>query len=456
MKRIWNKVLFLPLFLFCLGGCNRFLEEKSDKSLGIPVTVADYRALLNGFGNVNSNYLSMGESSSGDFSLTDPDYNGLYYDSDKRLYSWQPDYVTRTVSGGGHEWYYCYKGIYVSNSILKGLDDNGLSGKGANEVRGQALVFRAARYLDGVQVWASIYDAKTADKELGMALRLDPDMNLPSKRATVQQTYDLILSDLQAALPLLPIAESSPALPTKAAAYGLLARAYLIMGDYEKALANGQQALTLHNDLIDFNDLSAAASFPIPATNQTSREVVFLTRMYACNIVNLNIARINKDLYEMYATGDLRKSIYFRLDDKGDVFFKGTHMGHQGLITGITSSELLLIVAECQARLGNIDKAAETLNQLMVKRWDKNSFKPYVFTDVDTALGTILNERRKELLFRGLRWSDVKRLNRDGAGIILSREINNQEFVLPPNDKRYAIALPEDVLEMTGMEQNPR
>jgi len=75
---------------------------------------------------------------------------------------------------------------------------------------------------------------------------------------------------------------------------------------------------------------------------------------------------------------------------------------------------------------------------------------------VDTALGTILNERRKELLFRGLRWSDVKRLNRDGAGIILSREINNQEFVLPPNDKRYAIALPEDVLEMTGMEQNPR
>lgn len=456
MKRIWNKVLLFPLFVFCLGGCNKFLEEKSDKSLGIPVTIADYRALLNGFGNVNSNYLSMGEASSGDFSLTDADYNGLYYDSDKRLYSWQPDYVTREVSGAGHEWYYCYKGIYVSNSILKGLDDNGLSGSEANEVRGQAIVFRAARYLDGVQVWAPIYDAKTADKELGMALRLDPDMNLPSKRATVQQTYDLILSDLHTALPLLPIAESSTALPTKGAAYGLLARAYLIMGDYEKALANGQQALKLHSNLIDFNDLSAAASFPIPATSQTSREVIFLTRMYASNIVNLNIARVNKDLYQMYATDDLRKSIYFRLDDKGDAFFKGTHMGHQGLITGITSSELLLIVAECQARLGNIDKAAEMLNQLMIKRWDKNSFKPYVFTDVNLALGTILNERRKELLFRGLRWSDVKRLNREGVGIILSRKINDQDLILAPNDRRYAIALPEDVLEMTEMEQNPR
>ncbi|MGJ1534308.1 RagB/SusD family nutrient uptake outer membrane protein [Sphingobacterium multivorum] len=456
MKRRWNKVLFLPLLILCLGGCNKFLEEKSDKSLGIPVTVSDYKALLNDWATVNSNYLSMGESSSSDFSLTDADYNGLYYDSDKRLYSWQPDYVTRAVSGGGHEWYYCYKGIYVSNSILKGLDDNSLSGNEADEIRGQALVFRAARYLDGVQVWAPVYDAKTADKDLGMALRLDPDMNLPSKRATVQQTYDLILSDLQAALPLLPIDGSSPALPTKGAAYGLLARVYLIMGDYEKALANAQQALKLHSDLVDFNDLSAAASFPIPATNQTSREVVFLTRMYASNIVNLNIARINKDLYQMYATDDLRKSIYFRLNDKGDVFFKGTHMGHQGLITGITSSELLLIVAECQARLGSIDKAAETLDLLMIKRWDKNSFKPYVFTDKDVALGTILNERRKELLFRGLCWSDVKRLNRDGAGIILSRKINNQEFVLAPNDKRYAIALPEDVLEMTEMEQNPR
>lgn len=432
------------------------MEEKSDKSLGIPITVADYRALLNDWATVNSNYLSMGEASSNDIVLTDADYNGLYYDSDKRLYSWQPDYVTRAVSGGGHEWYYCYKGIYVSNSILKGLDDNGLAGKDADEVRGQALVFRAARYLDGVQVWAPAYDAKTADKELGMALRLDPDMNLPSKRATVKQTYDLILSDLHAALPLLPIAESSPALPTKGAAYGLLARAYLIMGDYEKALANGQQALKLHSDLIDFNDLSASASFPIPATNQTSREVVFFTRMYASNIVNLNIAQINKDLYLMYAAGDLRKSIYFRLDNKGAIFFKGTHMGHQGLVKGITSSELLLIVAECEARLGNLDKAAETLNLLMIKRWDKNTFKPFVFTDVDIALRTILNERRKELLFRGLRWSDVKRLNRDGAGIILSRKINDQEFILAPNDKRYAIALPEDVLDLTRMEQNPR
>lgn len=456
MKRIWNKVLFLPLLILCLGGCNKFLEEKSDKSLGIPVTVSDYKALLNDWATVNSNYLSLGETSSCDFSLTDADYNGLYYDSDKRLYSWQPDYVTRAVSGGGHEWYYCYKGIYVSNSILKGLDDNGLSSGEANEVRGQALVFRAARYLDGVQVWAPAYDAKTADKDLGMVLRLDPDMNLPSKRATVQQTYDLILSDLQAALPLLPIAESSPALPTKAAAYGLLARAYLIMGEYEKALANGQQALKLHSDLIDFNDLSAAASFPIPATNQTSAEVVFFTRMYASNIVNLNIARIEKDLYLLYAADDLRKNIYFRLDDKGDVFFKGTHMGHQGLITGITSSELLLIVAECQARLGEPEKAAETLNQLMIKRWDKNTFKPFVFTDANIALGTILNERRKELVFRGLRWSDIKRLNRDGAGITLSRKISGQDFVLLPNDKRYAIALPEDVLEMTGMEQNPR
>ena len=67
-----------------------------------------------------------------------------------------------------------------------------------------------------------------------------------------------------------------------------------------------------------------------------------------------------------------------------------------------------------------------------------------------------LKERRKELLFRGLRWSDLKRYNRDGAGISLERTVNGTTYTLPPNDLRYAIAIPEDIIKMTGMPQNPR
>ncbi|MBL1411480.1 RagB/SusD family nutrient uptake outer membrane protein [Sphingobacterium faecale] len=456
MNTRYNKWIMPFLGLFIFSGCSKFLEEKSDKSLGVPATIDEFKAVINDWGYLNSDYSSMGEASADDLYLSDADFNGLYYESDKRLYSWMPDYITRPASSAGHEWYACYKSIYPCNAILKGLDEYQLSGREADELRGQALAFRAARYLDGVQIWAPIYNKETANKDLGMVLRTDPDITLPSVRSTVQETYDLILTDLVRAIPLLPTAVTSPSLPTKAAAYGLLARAYLIMGDYEKALLHAEEALKFPHQVIDFNELNSGAAFPIPATNQTSAELIFYTRMYGSLMVGVNTAKVNGDLYSMYDEHDLRKVIYFRKNNENEILFKGTHMGHQGLITGITSAELLLIVAECEVRLNRLDKAAEAMNKLKVKRWDKSKFLPYGFSNQESALALVLAERRRELVWRGLRWVDIKRLNRDGANIILTRNINGKELLLPANDKRYALGIPEDVLEMTGMPQNPR
>lgn len=456
MNTRYNKWIMPFIGLFMFSSCSKFLEEKSDKSLGIPTTIDDFKAIMNDDYFLNNGYSSMGEASADDLYLTDADFNGLYYESDKRLYSWMPDYITRPASSAGHEWSICYRGIYPCNAMLKGLDENKLSGLEADELRGQALVFRAARYLDGVQIWAPVYNKATANKDLGLVLRTDPDMTLPSVRSTVEETYELILGDLDRAIPLLPTVVVSPVLPTKAAAYGLLARAYLIMGEYEKALSNAEEALKFPYQVIDFNDLNPNAAFPIPATNQTSSELIFFTDMYGSNIVNVNTTRISNELYTMYDEHDLRKVIYFRKNNDNEILFKGTHMGHQGLITGITSAELLLIIAECQVRLDQLDKAAEAMNKLKVKRWDKNSFASYMFTNKENALDLVLAERRRELVWRGLRWVDIKRLNRDGANITLKRKMNGKELILPANDQRYAIGIPEDVIEMTGIPQNPR
>jgi len=57
---------------------------------------------------------------------------------------------------------------------------------------------------------------------------------------------------------------------------------------------------------------------------------------------------------------------------------------------------------------------------------------------------------------RGLRWMDVKRLNREGRNISMRRFIDGKEYVLSPNDKRYALAIPEDIITFTGIQQNPR
>jgi len=67
-----------------------------------------------------------------------------------------------------------------------------------------------------------------------------------------------------------------------------------------------------------------------------------------------------------------------------------------------------------------------------------------------------LTERRRELIMRGLRWSDIRRLNLEGAGITQTRTANGKVHTLLPNDPRYALALPEDVIERSGMVQNRR
>jgi hypothetical protein len=84
------------------------------------------------------------------------------------------------------------------------------------------------------------------------------------------------------------------------------------------------------------------------------------------------------------------------------------------------------------------------------------TFIPATAPDAATALALIITERRKELLFRGLRWMDIKRLNKEGANIILTRVVNNTTYKLMPNEKRYALPIPEYTISISGMPQNPR
>jgi len=98
------------------------------------------------------------------------------------------------------------------------------------------------------------------------------------------------------------------------------------------------------------------------------------------------------------------------------------------------------------------------LNTLLQNRWRAGVFTPVTATDADDALGKILAERRKELLFRGLRWTDLRRLNKEPRrALTLTRTVNGQVYTLLPNDVRYVYAIPSNVLSFNpDMPQNPR
>ena len=183
---------------------------------------------------------------------------------------------------------------------------------------------------------------------------------------------------------------------------------------------------------------------------------MFFSASYFLELIKQQNAKIDTTLYSMYEEGDLRKLIYFGENADGSQFFKGSFLGANGNTNTPTPSELYLIVAECHARQGNLEESEKALNELLITRWSSDSFSPVSFNNKDDALKKVLDERRKELVMRGLRWADIKRLNRDGANIELKRIVKGEEFVLRANDLRYAIALPESVIELGGLVQNPR
>jgi len=434
-----------------LSGCSRFLDEKSDSNLATPTTLEDNQALLDRLFDILSNFASSGMASSDEFYLSEADYNALEYQGDKRLYTWQKDYVS-TNQGVGNDWAYCYKAIYISNAVLHNLDTYHIPG--AENVRGQALALRAIRYLDAAQIWCVAYNASTATSDLGLPLRLNPDMNTPSVRSSVKQTYDQTLKDLHEAVDLLPVKQVAATRPSKVTALGYLARTYLFMGDYQKALTFSLQALSLQNTLMDFNTLNPADSYPIKDMNV---EVLLRATMRISGPVRFAVAKIPVNLYQSYSNNDLRKAVYFRINPNGEVIFKGNYTGGStGKITGVTIDELYLIAAESYAKTNDINNSMKMLNDLLITRWKIGTFTAFTASSKEEALSLIKEERQKELLFRGLRWADLKRYNRDGAGIVLTRTVNGQTYMLPPNDPRYAITIPEDIIKLTGMPQNPR
>jgi len=135
--------------------------------------------------------------------------------------------------------------------------------------------------------------------------------------------------------------------------------------------------------------------------------------------------------------------------------YKGTYTGTTRPFTGLATDEQYLIKAECQIRTGDFEAGIATLNKLLLKRY-KTGYKPVAAESRDIALVILKAERRKELVFRGLRWQDIRRYNREGDKITLTRKIGDREYRLEPGSPLYALPIPDNEIRINGMQQNIR
>ncbi|WP_140937975.1 RagB/SusD family nutrient uptake outer membrane protein [Sphingobacterium lumbrici] len=447
------------LFVFMASSCSKFLDEKPDQSLSQLTKLSDCQSLLDAVTYINfSRFPSLLELGTDDFYLSETSYNSLN-DFDRANYIWAKEPIYSNINRNT-EWMGPYVPVMYSNVVLEEIGDIPVSSneekKQRDEIIGAALFIRAFSFYQLAQVYGEPYTNVSQTPSLGIVLRLSSNFNDLSIRYSVQETYKQIIDDLEKAIPILPVDVVVQTRPSKSAAYTLLARVQMVKGDYTEAMRYASEALALKSELLDYNDVKIDDAIPFQRFN---KETIYFATSGGSAMLGVNNAVIDEELYVSYSSDDLRKSIYFQQNTTGNISFKGHYHGevNSSFFVGLTTSELYYIMAECLVRNNSLSEAAQWINKINKKRMKKGSKTDIALEDYEDPLEIVLSERRKELLFRGVRWSDLRRLNQDPRyEKTVVRRVGNETFSLKPNDLRYTYMIPQSVIEITGIEQTKR
>lgn len=436
---------------FCIGlsiifiACHKdYLDKKPDKALVIPSTLSDFQALLD-----NDQYMNISPGlnviCSDEFYVDDEGWNSFYSEMERNVYLWDSDLYAGELQV--YDWNYAYSQIFYSNIVLDGLrkiETSIAMQADYNRIKGGAHFFRAFALHNLSQLFAPVYQQETASSLEGIRFKESADIDQKMFLMNLQETYDQIITDLKLATELLPVQVPSKNRPNKAAAFGMLARVYLSMGKYKEAGQYASKSLELNSELLDYNSLDTNAIQPFPtALPNGNPEILFYASLLPYTFFDSPYTIVDSMVYQAYSAYDLRKPLLF--SDKGGKpnSFKGTYSGTYPVFSGLATDEILLIKVECEAREGKLDEARESLNTLLSHRIQAEKFVEEAEKDQTKLIARIILERRKELIARGLRWSDLRRLNIDPIyQLKLTRIVEGKEYTLEPNDDRYIFPIP--------------
>lgn len=451
----------IALVVLMFAGCAKKLELKPDSQLLLPETVKDFESMLDNTTIMNLTSALSQMSADEYYIPTVANFQALTNPVVKSTYIWQADiFEGRTQV---RDWTEPYGQIFICNSVMDILAQQVIDNDAEKKrIKGWALFNRAYAFYTLVSIFAKAYEPTTADKDPGMPLKLSSGVTEIVPRSSVQRTYEQIIADVLASAVLLPqnIPATQKNRPSKIAAWALLARVYTSMRKYGEAEVYADKALALYPTLTDYNTLTihpTQSSF----TGYNSPEVIYFTRnenaQYSATTYSSGaLYGVDTALVNLYSASDLRKGVYFRINANGNyAMSKGINTTTYPF-TGLATDELYLIKAECLARKNKKDDALSYLNTLLRSRYKTNTFTDIQAASATEALDKILVERKKELIWRCIRWTDLKRLNLEGRNIVLTRKLGNDTYTLEPNSPRYVLPIPDDEITLSGIEQNIR
>src|SRR5690606_20213340 len=449
MMRKVTFYLYLGLFSI-LASCDRILEEKSDRSLATINTPEELQALLDYGVIMHKSYVgAIGDVASDNFFIPDNSYLAHPGEAERAMYVW--DRVPM-----GNLYWTSYQRILNANTVIHYVDIMDMSNSQRAQLLGSALFFRAYSYWDLTQVYAKSYNTPAIAEHLGPVIKLSPDVNEPIVRKSLHETYEIMIDDLKQSIALLsPTRQTYPSRPNKPAAMAMLARLFLSVNDFESAKHYAASSLFYIDDLLDYNTVDSTIKYPFELFNE---EVLFFSTHRVSRLTREATLRVDSNLYDSYAAADLRKKRFFTKQADGYYGFTGDYAQSSGdhRFNGLTTAEVWLIKAECAARLGNFNEALKTIENFRRYRYRTENHTELNVTDINGLLEIIYAERNKELVLRGVRWSDMRRLeDKFLGGQTVVRVIEGKNYNKTYQELRdFAFLIPDDVIQLSGIPQN--
>jgi tetratricopeptide (TPR) repeat protein len=370
--------------------------------------------------------------------------------------------------------------LYVINKVINEIDaSTGGSAAQKSALKAEAMANRAWIYFQLINIYAKPYNSATAAQDLGFPIIRVADVNLgPHNRSTVAEVYDFIISDFKAAISSLPMQNKFATRFSKPAAEGLLAKVYLYMGRNPEALTLFNSAMadvgtqTNPAKLYDYNtEFASGGKFdPIgyngpnnaPGINYDDVTESVLARTfyngpYSGNEFGNDFIVLSAKAQALFSDSDLRMNFY-------GPYFPYSSPNPSGRLSkyavnyskfGLQLSELYLLRAEANARLGNLSVAVSDLQYLREHRMPVNGavVPAQASASKESLVRFIMEERIREFGAEGYRWFDMRRCSIDPifAGetynhILYNDQSSTNITTIPLPANRLTLRLPPIVM----------
>ena len=354
---------------------------------------------------------------------------------------------------------------------------------------GETYFCRALAYSELIKLFCKAYEPQTAADELGVVLATSYFGAKPSKRASLKESYALVLSDLQMAEQLLdPEDNSFDAVYAKnGAVHALWARVALYMQDWDAAIEHSTKVIGSGDyRLADChsNYSSSQTLLQYLWTNDASYENIFklgyTSTSYGSAIGSVFLG-YTRDYYyyypdfvpsqtalNLYQSGDQRYSCYLATGQTNyshrlNCPLLVKYFGNQALISLniyhvcmpkiLRLAEQYLIRAEAYCRKGSLSKASTDLTTLRKTRFSNGG---NISVSESDWLDVISDERVRELYMEGFRLQDLKRWHKGFERSAQSSCVEDGGTLkVSADDPLFVWPIPRNEIEAPGSEIQP-